>query len=275
MVLAAGITLTHYEILELLGAGAMGEVYRARDTKLRRDVAIKVLPQQLAREPERLARFQREARTLAAVNHANIAQIHGTDCAGGVHFLALELVRGENLDERLQRGPLRLAEAIEVGCQVAAGLAAAHDAGVVHRDLKPANVRVTPEGAVKLLDFGLAKWAPADAADPLVSEPGSLIGTPAYMAPEQARGQPADRRADLWAFGCLLFECLTGARPFAGPTLTEVLAAVLERDVDWSALPAATPQRLRELLARCLAKDPHRRWSDAGDARLELEAAAL
>jgi len=274
-------TLSHYEILAPLGAGAMGEVYRARDTRLGREVAIKVLPAHFATDAERLARFEREARSLAALNHPNIAQIYAVDHADGTYFLALELVPGETLDDRLKRAPLPLDEVLDIARQIAEGLEAAHEAGVIHRDLKPANVRITPDGKVKLLDFGLAKPArtatgesddtPSPADSVLTTGEGRLLGTPTYMAPEQARGRPIDRRVDIWAFGCVLFECLTGERAFSGATLGEVLAAVLDSEPELSLLPAATPPLVRALVARCLVKDPHRRLRDAGDARLELE----
>ena len=276
MFLNSGHTLAHYTILGPLGAGAMGEVYRAKDTRLGREVAIKVLPSHFALEPERLQRFEREARSLATLNHPAIAQIYGVDQAEGLYFLALELVPGETLEERLQRGPLPIDEAIDVCRQIAEGLEAAHEAGVIHRDLKPANVRITPDGVVKLLDFGLAKasggvHAAQSSTDSVLStETGRLLGTPTYMAPEQARGKPIDRRVDIWAFGCVLYECLTAQRAFAGETLTDVLAAVVEREPDWARLPAATPGRVRELLERCLRKDAATRLRDVGDARILL-----
>jgi eukaryotic-like serine/threonine-protein kinase len=279
MTLASGSRLGPYEILGPLGAGAMGEVYRGKDSRLGREVAIKVLPEVFADDEERLARFEREARSLASLNHPNVAQIHGVDQIDDHCFLVLELVPGETLEERLARGPLRLDETLDVCAQIAEGLEAAHEAGVIHRGLKPANVRITPEGKVKLLDFGLAKPAREGAAGSttdsvLSTEQGRLLGTPTYMAPEQARGKSIDRRVDVWALGCVLFECLTGKRAFEGETLSDVLAAVLEREPDTSRLPAATPARLRELLARCLAKDPRERLRDAGDARLELRRIA-
>ena len=277
MPLPSGTALAHYELVQVLGSGAMGEVYRARDTRLGREVAIKILPERFAEDPERLARFEREARSLASLNHPNVAHIYGVDRAQGIHFLALELVPGETLEELLRRGALPVAETLAIARQIAEGLEAAHDAGVIHCDLKPANVRLTVDGKVKLLDFGLAKPMPAHDAgasshdSALSTEAGRLIGTPTYMAPEQARGRPIDRRVDLWAFGCVLYECLAGRRAFTGESLSDVLAAVLEKEVDWSALPAATPPRLRELIERCLAKEPRERLRDAGDARLELE----
>ena len=277
MSLPTGRSLSHYEILGPLGAGAMGEVYRARDTRLGREVAIKVLPAHFAEEPERLARFEREARALASLNHPGIAQIHGVDQDGALYFLALELVPGETLEERLRRGPLPVDESVDVARQIAEALDAAHDAGVIHRDLKPANVRVTPEGKVKLLDFGLAKAAPGSGAahnstdSVLSTEAGRLLGTPTYMAPEQARGRAIDRRVDVWALGCVLYECLSGRRAFAGESLSDVIGAVLHTEPDLAALPAETPPRLRELLADCLAKDPRERLRDAGEVRRQLD----
>ncbi|MCY3001179.1 MAG: serine/threonine-protein kinase, partial [Planctomycetota bacterium] len=230
MSLKSGSELFHYQVLGPLGAGAMGEVYSAKDTRLGREVAIKVLPPQFAEEEDRLRRFEREARTLASFNHPNVAQIFGVEHVDSIYFLVLELVPGESLEERLKRGPLPLEEALDVARQVAEGLEAAHDAGVIHRDLKPANIRVTPDGRVKVLDFGLAKTAiesrrGSDTDSVLSTEAGRLLGTPTYMAPEQARGKPIDKRVDIWAFGCVLYECLTAKRAFAGETLDDVLAA--------------------------------------------------
>ena len=274
-----GSKLLHYELLAPLGAGAMGEVYRARDTKLGREVAIKVLPPHFAEDAERLKRFGREATTLASLNHPNVAQIFGVDEVDGLCFLVLELVPGESLEERLKRGPLPIAEAIDVGRQIAEGLEAAHEAGVIHRDLKPANVRLTPDGKVKVLDFGLAKPA-REAGDTksstdsvLSTEAGRLLGTPTSMAPEQARGKAIDRRVDLWAFGCVLYECLTAQRAFAGESLTDVLAAVIEREPDLEKLPAATPPRVRALIERCLRKDARTRLQAIGEARIVLASA--
>ena len=276
MPLAAGQSLSYYEILGPIGAGAMGEVYRARDTRLDRDVAVKVLPVHFAEDEERLQRFEREAKSLASLSHANVAQIYGVDQIEDTCFLVLELVEGEGLDERLARGALPVAEAVDVARQIASGLEAAHESGVIHRDLKPANVRIAHEGEVKLLDFGLAKANAAREAGSatsdsvLTTEAGRLLGTPTYMAPEQARGKPIDRRVDVWALGCVLYECLTGKRAFDGESITDVLAAVVDREPDWSALPPATPPHVRSLIERCLVKDPRERLRDAGDARLEL-----
>lgn len=260
----------------------MGEVYRARDTRLDREVALKVLPADFADDEDRLRRFEREAKTLASLNHPNIAGIHGVDQVGDVCFLALELVPGEDLAARLKHGALPLDETLDVCRQIAEGLEAAHEAGVIHRDLKPANVRVTPEGVVKVLDFGLAKplhpktsrdgTTTAEADSVLMTEDGLVLGTPTYMSPEQARGRPVDRRTDVWAFGCVLFECLTGKRAFSGGSFSDVLAAIVGGEPDWSALPKDTPAHLRLLLERTLAKDPRQRLRDLGDARWELES---
>jgi len=282
MPLATGQTLSFYEILGPLGVGGMGEVWRARDTRLEREVAIKVLPEELADDEERLKRFEREAKTLATLHHANIASIFGIDQVGETSFISMELVAGEDLATRLARGPLPVGEAIETCRQIAEGLEAAHEAGVVHRDLKPANVRITPEGAVKILDFGLAKpmrpkagaggTTAAESDSFLMTEEGLVLGTPTYMSPEQARGKPVDRRADVWAFGCVLYECLTGKRAFGGESIPDTLAGVLEREPDWSALPGATPAHVRALLERSLVKDPRLRLRDVGEARIALGA---
>ena len=279
MPLAAGQTLSFYEILGPIGAGGMGEVYRARDTRLEREVALKVLPAELADDEERLRRFEREAKTLASLSHANVAQVFGIDRVDDLSFMAMELVPGEDLAARLSRGPLSPAEARDVCWQIAAGLEAAHEAGVIHRDLKPANVVLTPDGNVKVLDFGLAKPTPAAAGggatsdSASVTEAGRVLGTPRYMAPEQARGKPIDRRVDVWAFGCVLYECLVGERAFEGASVAEVLAEVLEKEPDWRALPASTSAPIRDLVKRCLRKDPKMRLRDIGDARIALEEA--
>ncbi len=278
-------TISYYRILEKLGAGGMGEVYRAEDTKLGRQVAIKLLPDAFARDPERLARFEREARLLASLNHPNIAAIHGLEEADGKRFLVLELVEGQTLAERLHKGPLPVDEILETCRQIAEGLEAAHEKGIIHRDLKPANIKVTPEGKVKILDFGLAKAfqeepAAADLSQsPTVTEqmsrPGVILGTAAYMSPEQAKGKSLDKRTDIWAFGCVLYECLTGRRVFEGDTITETLAAVLKGEPDWRVLPPETPASLHRVLRRCLAREPDRRLGDIHDARIEIQDATL
>ncbi len=268
----------------------MGEVYRATDTKLGRDVAIKLLPEAFAADSDRLARFEREAKLLASLNHPNIAHVYGFESAsleGGssAHFLAMELVPGEDLAERLKRGAIPVDEALAIAKQIAEALEEAHEHGIVHRDLKPANVKVTPDGKVKVLDFGLAKaWeGPGAASSDLSQSPtlahtgtaaGLILGTAAYMSPEQARGKPVDKRADIWAFGVVLFEMLTGQKLFTGETVSDVLAGVLTRDPDWSTLPASVPQPIRRLLGRCLERDPKQRSRDIGDVRLELQASA-
>ena len=283
MALSSGSRLGSYEIVSPLGAGGMGEVYRARDASLGREVAIKILPSGLAADAESLARFEREARLLASLNHPGIATIHGIERGEGGPFLVLELVEGETLGERLTAGPLPVPEALKVCRQIADALAAAHDRGVVHRDLKPANVKITPEGRVKVLDFGLAKGAtpfsgsgnslsPTVGAD-TATKTGMILGTPAYMSPEQARGNPVDKRSDVWSFGCVFFETLAGRRAFNGETASDCIAAILEHEPEWKALPAATPNAAKQLLRRCLEKDANRRLRDLGDAALEIEAA--
>ena len=242
-----GQTISHYKILEKIGQGGMGEVYRAEDTNLSREVAIKVLPEQFTQDPQRLARFEREAKLLASLNHPNIAAIHSFEHSDDIHFLVLELVEGETLAERVAKGLVPVEEALEVCRQITEGVEAAHEKGVIHRDLKPANVKVTPEGKVKILDFGLAKAFEAEtpAADisqsPTLTEEmtraGVILGTAAYMSPEPARGEEVDKRADIFAFGCVLYELLTGKRTFGGKTVTDTLAKVLEGEPDWKALP--------------------------------------
>ena len=281
MPLTSGQSLSFYEVLGPLGAGGMGEVYLARDTRLDREVAIKVLPEELADDEERLRRFEREAKTLASLNHPNVAGIHGIDQVQDTCFLAMELVPGADLEERLRSGALPVAEALDVCRQIAGGLEAAHEAGVVHRDLKPANVRITPEGVVKILDFGLAKpvgpnapgsgTSSAQSDSFLATAEGMILGTPTYMSPEQARGKPVDRRTDIWAFGCVLYECLTGKRAFEGDAFGDLIAAILEHEPDLGALPPRTPARVRRLIERCLIKDPARRIRDIGDVGLELD----
>jgi hypothetical protein len=281
-----GQTLSHYRITAALGAGGMGEVYRATDTRLDREVAIKVLPPEVAQDTERLGRFRREAQLLASLNHPHIAAIYGLEEADGTPFLALELVEGEDLKARLERGPIPIDEALGIAKQVAEALEEAHEKGIVHRDLKPANVKLTPDGKVKVLDFGLARGyaldptsgsAPDLSQSPTLAHTGTqagvILGTAAYMSPEQARGRPVDKRADIWAFGCLVCEMLTGRSPFGGESVTDVLASVVKDQPDLGALPPQTPWRVRELLAKCLVKDRHERLHDMGDARLELEAA--
>ncbi|MFN2446014.1 MAG: serine/threonine-protein kinase [Vicinamibacterales bacterium] len=263
MALTAGMRLGPYQILAPLGSGGMGEVYRARDAKLNRDVAIKVLPDQLARDPERLARFEREARVLASLNHPHIAHIHGFEDSTGVSALVMEMVEGLTLAERISQGPLSVRESLGMASQIADALEAAHERGIVHRDLKPANAKITPSGDVKVLDFGLAKAVTGDARSPDLSvvtregtEAGVILGTAAYMSPEQARGLPVDKRTDIWAFGCVLFEMLCGGRPFPGETVSDTIATILTREPDWNRLPAAAPARVTRLLRRCLEKDP-------------------
>jgi serine/threonine protein kinase/Tol biopolymer transport system component len=284
LVMANGLTpeplvgrqLGIYTITSLIGAGGMGEVYQAHDTKLGREVAIKVLPPSFVDDAGLLARFQREAQMLAALNHRNIAVIHGLEQVGETHFLVMELVQGETLAERIAReGILPLKDALNISQQIAEALEAAHEKRIIHRDLKPANIKVTPEGDVKVLDFGLAKSADYDSAlssaGGTTTESGLILGTPAYMSPEQAHGKPVDKRTDIWAFGCVLYELLTAKRPFAGETPSARIAALLEREPEWNALPPSTPIRLRDLLQRCLQKDPRDRLRDVGDARIEIE----
>jgi len=277
-------SIAHYRITAKLGQGGMGEVYRATDTKLGREVAIKVLPASISRDATSLARFEREAKALAALNHPHIASIYGFDAERETHFLVLELVEGQTLSERLRRGSLPLDEALRVARQIAEAVEAAHAKGIIHRDLKPGNIKLTPEGRVKVLDFGLAKieesvrGVATPASDPdaptLLAEttqPGVVMGTPAYMSPEQARGQEVDKRTDVWAFGCCLFECLAGSKPFRGDTVTDLMAEVLRSEPDWSALPAEVPREVATLLRRCLEKDPRRRLSSLGDIAITLE----
>ncbi len=286
MSLASGTVLGPYTIAAPLGAGGMGEVYRARDTKLQRDVAIKVLPAAVAADPDRLARFEREAQVLAALNHPHIGAIYGLQESESVTALVLELVEGPTLADRIVQGALPLDEALPIARQIAEALEAAHEAGIVHRDLKPANIKVRPDGTVKVLDFGLAKaldpasgsglHATGLANSPTITargtEAGMILGTAAYMAPEQARGKTVDKRADIWAFGVVVFEMLTGHRLFEGETLSDTLAAVLTKTPDLDALPAATPPAIRHLVARCLQRDPIVRLRDIGEARLTLSA---
>ncbi|HJW15311.1 MAG TPA: serine/threonine-protein kinase, partial [Thermoanaerobaculia bacterium] len=282
MPLTPGARRGPYEILAPLGAGGMGEVYRARDTRLGRDVAIKALPAEFAADAERLARFQREARLLATLNHPSIAAIYGLEEADGARYLVLEIVEGESLAQKLAAGPLPVEEALAVCAQIASGVSAAHEAGVIHRDLKPGNVMVRPDGSVKVLDFGLAKAteAPGSSGDlsasPTISvgtRTGVILGTAAYMSPEQARGRALDKRTDIWSFGCILYECLTGRQVFREETVSDTLASIIRSEPDWSALPPETPSKIRDLIRRCLQKDPRRRLHDIADARLEIEEA--
>jgi Tol biopolymer transport system component len=281
--LASGSSVGPYRIERLLDVGGMGEVYRARDPKLGRDVAIKILPHVFTNHPERLARFEREARMLAALNHPNVGAIYGLEEADGVRALVLELVEGETLADRIQRGPVPVTDALTIARQIADALDAAHEKGIVHRDLKPANVKVTPDGVVKVLDFGLAKAATGEGltADYTRSptgtaggtQEGTILGTTAYMSPEQSRGQAVDKRTDIWAFGCVLYEMLTGRVAFRGETMSDTIAAILRREPDWAALPATTPPMVARLLQRSLEKDPKRRLRDIADARAELDDA--
>ena len=286
--LAPGTRLGVYEVVGPLGAGAMGEVYRARDTKLGRDVAIKVLRPTVTNDPDRLARFQREAQVLAALNHPNIAAIYHLEEIADGPAIVMELVDGETLADRIAREPIPLDEALPIAKQIAEALEAAHEEGIIHRDLKPANIKVRPDGRVKVLDFGLAKLAespaavaanPSSSLSPTITSPalisgiGVLLGTAAYMSPEQAKGKPADKRSDMWAFGCVLFEMLTGSRAFNGETVGDTLAAVLKSEPEWSLLPDGTPPTIRVLLRRSLNKDRQQRLGDAGVVRLDIDDA--
>jgi eukaryotic-like serine/threonine-protein kinase len=278
-----GRKLGHYEVTHRLGAGGMGEVYQATDLRLSRSVAIKVIPEALEHEPSRLERFQREAKALAALNHPRIAAIYGIEEHDRKHFLVLELVDGETLAERLERGPLAPEEAIRLALQIAEALEAAHEKGIIHRDLKPGNIKINSEGNIKVLDFGLAKALDENTANanlsnsPTISAQGTaqglILGTAAYMAPEQARGLAADRRSDVWSFGCVLYEMLSGRRAFQGELVSDILASVLARDPDYTTLQSNLHPRIKELLRRCLEKDPRKRWQAVGDIRLELEQA--
>jgi eukaryotic-like serine/threonine-protein kinase len=280
MPLAAGARLGSYEILGRIGAGGMGEVYRAQDSKLKRVVAIKVLPDALAAEPERISRFEREAQLLASLNHPNIAVVHDFQQDDERHFLVMELVEGETLADRLHRGPLAIEDALHIARQIAEALEAAHQKGIIHRDLKPANIKVSADGRVKVLDFGLAKiFETAPASFDSTNSPtlmggtmhGVILGTAAYMSPEQARGRPVDPRTDIWALGCVIYEMLTGTQAFAGENLSDTVAAVLRSEPDWRALPAETPLRIRVLLKRCLQKDSRQRLHDVADVRIEID----
>ena len=276
MAITIGTQLGSHLVTGLLGRGGFGEVYRARDTKLKREVAIKILPEEFSRDPERVARFQREAEVLASLNHPNIAAIYNLEEADGSRFLVLELVEGDTLADRIAHGPIPWNESFVMAKQIAEALEAAHEKGVTHRDLKPANIKITPDGTVKVLDFGLAKVMTEDAAGVGLSQvptgsigvtrEGIILGTAAYMSPEQARGKPLDKRTDVWSFGCVLYEMLAGHPAFEGQDVTEIVGRIVTAEPDWSRLPGATPMRIRELLARCLQKDPKLRLRDIGDA---------
>ena len=275
-----GQSINHYKITAKLGEGGMGAVYRATDTRLGRHVALKIVPEKFARDRQRMGRFQREAEVLASLDHPNISTIHGLEVDGDVQALVLELVEGPTLAERITEGPIPTEEALGMALEIAQALEAAHEKGIIHRDLKPANVKITPEGKVKVLDFGLAK-----ALDPeltqheLVNSPtltmeatqeGVILGTAAYMSPEQARGKPVDTRTDIWAFGSVLLECLTGVQEFGGETISDSIAKILQKEPDWEGLPKETPPAIRRLLRRCLEKDPYDRVQHIGDARIEI-----
>jgi eukaryotic-like serine/threonine-protein kinase len=280
-VVNSGTKLGSYEVLGALGAGGMGEVYRARDTRLNRDVALKVLPEAFARDAERLARFRREAQVLASLNHPNIAAIYGFEDSGATHALAMELVEGPTLAERIKGGAIPLEEALPMAKQICEALEYAHEHGIIHRDLKPANIKISANDAVKILDFGLAKALEGDPASldisssptitRMATQAGIILGTAAYMSPEQAKGKSVDRRTDIWAFGCVLYEMLTGKMAFSGETVTDTLAAVIRAEPDWTAMPKDTPVHVRVLLQRCLQKDAKQRLRDIGDARIALE----
>ena len=288
MPLTPGSRLGPYQVIASIGAGGMGEVSRAHDTKLRRDVALKVVPPAFTSDPERMARFEREAHVLASLSHPNIASIYGIEESGDTRALVMELVEGPTLAERIQPGPIPLEEALEIARQMVAAIEYAHDHGVIHRDLKPANIKITPEGTVKVLDFGLAKAltgdlnpAPGSAANSPVLSPtlsmratqaGMILGTAAYMAPEQAKGKAVDRRADIWAFGVVLFEMLTGQPVFTGDSATEIIASALKEEPKLDRLPASTPPAVRKLIERCLNKDPKQRLQSIGEARIVLNA---
>ena len=282
MSLSPGTRLGHYAVTSLLGEGGMGQVWQATDTQLNRQVALKILPDAFADDPDRLARFTRGAQILASLNHPNIAQIHGIEEAEGTQALVLELVEGPTLADRIAKGPIPLDEALPIARQIAEALEAAHEAGVIHRDLKPANIKVREDGTVKVLDFGLAKALdPNPEGDPSQSptltaaatQMGVIMGTAAYMSPEQARGKPVDKRTDIWAFGCVLFEMITGRLAFAGETISDAIAKLLEHKPPWNALPSGTPSAVRRLLHRCLDKAPRDRLHDMADARLEITEA--
>src|SRR5262245_32813212 len=282
MPLSPGATLGVYRVSGLIGKGGMGEVYRARDEKLGRDVALKVLPSQFASDPDRFARFGREARLLASLSHPNIAGIHGLETSGDTHFLVLELIEGETLAERLTR-PLSIEQALRLAVQIATALEAAHAKGIIHRDLKPGNIKVTPDGTVKVLDFGLAKASDTNTIEHDLSQSptlsmtataqGVILGTAGYMSPEQARGEAVTKQADIWAFGCILFEMLSGRRTWEGRSVTDVIAALVARDPEWKRLPASLHPRVRFALECCLEKEPANRYHDIADVRLEITKA--
>ena len=292
MALTPGTRLGVYEVTAQIGEGGMGQVYRATDTKLKRQVAIKILPPSLAADHDRLARFQREAEVLASLNHPNIAAIYGLEDSGGMTALVMELVEGDDLSQRIARGAIPLDDALPIAKQIAEALEAAHEQGIIHRDLKPANIKVRADGTVKVLDFGLAKaMEPASALrasagqalsqSPTITSPammtgvGVILGTAAYMSPEQARGKTVDKRADIWAFGCVLFEMLAGRRAFEGDDMPEILSRLLQRDPDWARLPADLPPSIPKLLRLCLQKDVRTRRQSAGDVRIDLEQALV
>ena len=282
-----GKTISNYKILEKLGEGGMGVVYKAQDTKLGREIALKALPEEFAKDRERLARFEREAKLLASLNHPNIATIYGLEESEGLNFLTLELVEGETLAGKLTSGPLKVKDALEMCRQIAGALESAHEKGIIHRDLKPSNIKVTPEGKIKVLDFGLAKaFEVAEVGDAAGMDPyksptltvgssrsGVIMGTAAYMSPEQARGKALDKRTDIWSFGCVFYELLTGQQLFKGETTSDMVAGILKQEPDWKALPKELPVRIRDLLRRCLQKDPNKRLHDIADARIEIEEA--
>src|ERR1700686_3449761 len=284
MPLTKGTKLGTYEVVSAIGAGGMGEVYQAHDSKLGRDVAIKVLPEAFAHDPEKFSRFQREAKLLASLNHPNIATIHGLEDSNGTSYLVMELVPGENLAERVRRdGAVPVEEALIIAKQIAEALEAAHEKGIIHPNLKPANVKLTPEGKVKVLDFGLAKaFAGEASAEDIGNSPtlsmaatmqGVILGTAAYMSPEQAKGKAVDKRTDIFAFGAVLYELLTGKQAFHGEDVTDILGAVLRMEPDWSRLPEGTPAAIHTLLRRCLRKDKRQRIPDAAILRIEIEEA--
>jgi TolB-like protein len=282
LALTLGTRLGVYDVTAPIGEGGMGQVYRARDTKLNRDVALKILPESFANDPDRLARFTREAQTLASLNHPNIAHIHGLEESGGMRALVMELVEGDDLSQRIARGAIPIDEALPIAKQIAEALEAAHEQGIIHRDLKPANIKIRADGTVKVLDFGLAKaMGPSSEASgdaptmrsPAMTEAGVILGTAAYMSPEQARGKAVDRRADIWAFGAVVYEMLSGRRLFKGESVSDMVAAVLRDEIEWTALPAATAEPVRRLLERCLDREVKRRLQAIGEARVTLEEA--